>query len=77
MVAVAGLLSDGAAVEPASVPEVVALGAVAALPLGALEGSAASIGVAREATSTVAARTARVRFIKGSPFCLSGPTIGP
>ncbi len=54
------------AVEPAAVPEVDELGAlvvVAALPLGVLEVSAARIGVARAATSAVAARTARVRFI--------------
>ena len=54
------------AVEPDAVPEVVELGAlvvVAALPLGVLEVSAAIMGVARAATSAVAARTARVRFI--------------
>jgi hypothetical protein len=43
-----------------------ALGAlVAALPLGVLEVSAAIIGVAREATRTVAARTASVFHLLG------------
>jgi hypothetical protein len=58
------------AVEPASVPEAVEAGALVlvALPLAVPEVSAAMIGVAKEATNTVAARTARVRLIKVVSF---------
>lgn len=68
MVAVAGLLSEVGAVDSAPAPEVVPVALVAALALGVLEVSAAIIGVAREATRTVAARTARMRFIARSPL---------
>lgn len=68
MVAVAGLLSGAGAVASAPPPALVLGALVAALPLGALEVSAAIIGVAREATRAVAARTARMRFIARSPL---------
>ena len=67
MVAVAGLLSAAGAVDSAP-PEGVLGALVAALPLGVLAVSAAIIGVAREATRTVAASTARMRFIARSPL---------